>query len=122
MPGLVHDRAFARSSNGSTIDHGRKLSRRPYISPSEDEKSIPDTNPLPYHQALAHECLRKIPQEYREVVMLTIMAGFTAAQAAAILKISEDTVEDRKHRAIERLRHLLLAAASGWREQPGEVL
>lgn len=47
--------------------------------------------------------------EYREPIMLTKIAGFSSAEAAATLKISESALKVRVHRGIKRLRRMLEA-------------
>jgi len=51
--------------------------------------------------------LRALPRQHREVLVLTKFFGFSVAEAAEQLDISEGAVKVRVHRAIGKLRQLM---------------
>jgi RNA polymerase sigma factor (sigma-70 family) len=57
------------------------------------------------HSAL-HEALGRLSESDREALLLTYWEGLEAARAAAVLEISRDALNQRLHRARERLRAL----------------
>lgn len=62
--------------------------------------------------------IERLPDHYREVVVLRDLEGFSYQQIATILECPAGTVMSRLGRARERLRVLL----RGWQISPGEVL
>lgn len=56
--------------------------------------------------------LESLPEQYREVLLLTKIIGFSVAETAARLSISEGAVKVRAHRAIRKLRSML--EKDGW--------
>ena len=53
--------------------------------------------------------LDSLPRQHREVLVLTKFIGFSVAEAANKLEISESLVKVRVHRAIRKLRHMMEA-------------
>jgi RNA polymerase sigma-70 factor (ECF subfamily) len=51
--------------------------------------------------------LSLLPEQHREVLVLTKIIGFTIAETAERLEISESAVKVRVHRAVRKLRQLL---------------
>jgi len=51
--------------------------------------------------------LELLPEQHKEVLVLTKIIGFSVAETAEQLSISESAVKVRVHRAIRKLRHLL---------------
>jgi len=56
--------------------------------------------------------LRALPRQHREVLVLTKVFGFSIAEAAKKLEISEGAVKVRVHRAVGKLRQLLMGNES----------
>jgi RNA polymerase sigma factor (sigma-70 family) len=57
------------------------------------------------HSAL-HDALGRLSESDREALLLTYWEGLEPARAAAVLEISRDALNQRLHRARERLRAL----------------
>lgn len=89
------------------IDYGRSLCRQVAIVENNTSEPVDGERALPYEKALAWECLGKLSPEYRDVIILTMIEGFSSKQAAAILHSSEGRVEGMKRRALQQLRVLL---------------
>jgi RNA polymerase sigma-70 factor (ECF subfamily) len=54
-----------------------------------------------------------LPENYRDVFMLRVVDGFSVAETAWVLGVSEEAVRTRAFRANEALRELLSRQASG---------
>jgi RNA polymerase sigma-70 factor (ECF subfamily) len=59
---------------------------------------------------IVEEALLKLPEEYREVVLLRDVESLTAPEAATALGLSVDALKSRLHRARQALRELLRPA------------
>jgi len=53
------------------------------------------------------QCIDRLPQIPREVILLTYWEGFSNEEAAEVLNIPQGTVASRKSSAIRRLREML---------------
>ena len=58
-------------------------------------------------ELLAGELLGLLPEQHKEILVLTKFIGFSVAETSEQLGISESAVKVRVHRAIRKLRHLL---------------
>lgn len=86
-------------------------------NPEQDEKvltELPSPNPGPSDVASGREtisrfeeCLQKLPEEYREVLVLRYIEELSYEEIAEILRISLGTVKSRIHRARTELRDLM---------------
>ena len=70
-------------------------------------------------ERVAHEALARLPDRERDVIVLRLLEGKTTAEAAEILKVSEDAVRGILHRGMTRLKRMeelrgLLAEWKGW--------
>ena len=73
----------------------------------------------PRWERVAHEALARLPDRERDVIVLRLLEGNTTAEAAEILKVSEDAVRGILHRGMTRLKRMeelrgLLAEWKGW--------
>ena len=73
----------------------------------------------PRWKRVAHEALARLPDRERDVIVLRLLEGKTTAEAAEILKVSEDAVRGILHRGMTRLKRMeelrgLLAEWKGW--------
>ena len=95
------------------IDRGRRAQRTPQTEPLEDrdyalynklERASPDDNPdenrivEQLSQQSAVEALAEVPHDFRDVVVLVDIGGFSYQDAAQILDIPVGTVMSRLHR------------------------
>jgi RNA polymerase sigma-70 factor (ECF subfamily) len=75
---------------------------------SEQEVRFPAGNQTSYEVELSEgSILASLSAQHREVLILTKIMGFSIAEAAAKLGISEGAVKVRVHRAIRRLQKFL---------------
>ncbi len=56
------------------------------------------------HEMTRSHLLESLPETHREVLILTKIIGFSVAEAAEKLGISQSLVKVRVHRAIRKLR------------------
>jgi len=67
----------------------------------------PDSNPGIESRIDVSGALAKLPQKYREVVVLKFFSGLTQEEIARVLKIPDGTVKSRLHYALDILRRHL---------------
>lgn len=91
--------------------------------PEEGWALLPDPAPGPAEQteqaaavAALRRGLRALPAADHDVLLLQYVQGFSAAETAAVLGITEGAVRQRAHRARERLRKLL--EQEGYDDEP----
>lgn len=60
-------------------------------------------------EIVSHRLLDSLSEQHREVLVLTKYVGFSVAETAEKLGISESLVKVRVHRAIRKLRHMMEA-------------
>jgi len=123
-----------RIATNAALDHHRKASSRQSSRtaaiPEEDELSaeeraiLRDNAPLPDTSLIRrdmNECIRglvyELPDNYRVVLMLSDLEGFTNAEIAEILGLSLDTVKIRMHRARRELKKAMDAACRLYRDE-----
>lgn len=91
-----------------------------------DPEALPDPDPSPADLALLREredlvcaALRRLPESYREVVVLRYFLGVPAVEIARAEGVEAGTVRWRLHEALRRL-WVLLAPALGREEENDE--
>lgn len=67
------------------------------------------------------EFVDRLPDNYRTVMVLSEIEGFTNGEIAAILELPLDTVKIRLHRAREKLRKDLKAGCNFYRDEGAEL-
>lgn len=101
-----------------TIARNRAINARrkrsPVLVPLDDvfEFAEQDTGPLERiernsHQDAVRQALRTLPDQQREILVLTFYHQLSGSEIAAVLGISAGTVKSRLHRAKEMLRRTL---------------
>ena len=94
-----------------TIDTLRKQKRRENVAQvyrREQEVLLQATGQAAYPDEVAGGTLfRALSDQHREVLVLTKIIGFSIAETAEKLKISESAVKVRVHRAMGKLRKLM---------------
>lgn len=103
---LCRDRARARSRKRMTAsleDHALEL---PCRQATPEEAAMRRADLVKLDRGLA-----ALPENLREILILSCLEGLTHAECAAILKCSERAVEGRLYRARERL-------AAWWEREP----
>ena len=58
-------------------------------------------------QQLLRRALDKLPDNDRQLLLLSEFSGFDTAEIAGLLGIAAGTVGSRRHRAVARLRQLM---------------
>ncbi len=115
------DRPFrvwiARIAINKCRDWARRRRVRAFFAwalPLDDAHHVASDMPAPDLEADARlelervrSAIAQLPQPLREVLVLRGLDEATQAEAAAILQVSEKTVETRLYRARAKLRHLL---------------
>ena len=92
------------------IDRLRQETRLREDPLSEDASDWQDAAVVDVEASVAgRRMIDALSAQYREPIMLTKIAGFSSAEAAATLKISESALKVRVHRGIKRLRRMLEA-------------
>ena len=81
-------------------------------SPSVETEAIRDEM-----SACVNEFVDHLPKNYKTVMVLSEIEGFTNGEIAAIVGVSLDTVKIRRHRAREKLRKDLEAGCSFYRNE-----
>lgn len=81
---------------------------------SESLERLPDTAPSPEQwtmtQELAHQvqrCLNQLPAQFRQILVLRDVQGFSYEELAEMLSINQGTVKSRLHRARNALQECL---------------
>ena len=71
------------------------------VIPAEE---LPSPAPPEDADGLMHDLILALPEKYRLPVVMTLMEGMTAAEAARALRIPQGTVHSRVHRARQILK------------------
>jgi RNA polymerase sigma-70 factor (ECF subfamily) len=123
-----------RIATNTAMDHLRKPSSR--NSRDVEERAVEEkeeTGPAdeaPLHDTLLirkdmNECIRGIvdglPEDYRMVLLLSEFEGLSNAEIAEVLGVSLDTTKIRLHRARARLRKVLEASCTFYRDERNEL-
>jgi RNA polymerase sigma-70 factor (ECF subfamily) len=117
-----------RIATNTARDTLRRPGRAQDGLPDDTEADVPADDVPPIDQLLIrrdmNECIRglvdDLPGNYRTVLTLSDLEGFTNAEIAAILGLSLDTVKIRLHRARLRLRKSMDEACSLYRNEHNE--
>ena len=126
-----------RIATNTAMDHLRKpasrLSQKQGSAPVDDVMT-PDEDPkedsTPLHDTLLirkdmNECIRglvdALPENYRSVLVLADLEGFTNAETGDVLGLSLDTVKIRLHRARLHLKKSMDQACHLYRDGRNEL-
>jgi len=93
----------AHSLDDPATPDGRKGSREP----ASGEPSALDQLTRKEQQAKIQECLDSLEMEFREVIVLRDVQGFSYGEISSMLGIAEGTVKSRLFRARESVRNCL---------------
>lgn len=94
-----------------------------------DEDDLPPASQTPPVETTAireemsaciSEFVARLPENYKTVMALSELEGFTNGEIAAILGLTRDTVKIRLHRAREKLRKDLEAGCNFYRDERAE--
>jgi RNA polymerase sigma-70 factor (ECF subfamily) len=94
----------------SIDDPGRNIHCQDKNNPPTHETSMVDHLERREVQARVQECMNTLDHEYREVLVLRDVQGFSYEEIRAILKIPDGTVKSRLFRARDALKECLKKA------------
>lgn len=95
-------------AHGRAVDHHRRRARTPHLVPHEAETdlrrspSTPEDAVLAGHGALA--LLDRLPEDYREVLLLRIVADLSIEDTASVMGRTAGAVKQLQRRALNDLR------------------
>ena len=125
-----------RIATNAALDHLRRPSTKLFSRQEQgaDEGDGPDDDPLvdgaPLHDTLLirkemTDCIRglvnDLPENYRTVLVLADLEGFTNAEIGDVLGLSLDTVKIRLHRARLQLKKSMDQACHLYRDARNEL-
>jgi RNA polymerase sigma-70 factor (ECF subfamily) len=94
-----------------TIDILRKQRTRDEAADryTRDKRTLAQTGSPPENGegAFDNGLLQQLPRQHREILVMTKVIGYSIAETADRLSISQSAVKVRVHRAVGKLRHLL---------------
>ena len=112
-------------ARNARVDHFRKQRPETELTPEveQSQQLLPrDTAQQAQEESLLHRALMRMPEEKREVLILSRMQELKYDEIARILNCNIITVRTRVHRALEELRqvyHQLQAQPAPQRSAPG---
>lgn len=103
-----------------TIDILRKQRTRDKVADqyTRDQEVLSQSPATPYPGEGMPEdsLLQQLPEQHREILVLTKVIGYSIAETAGKLGISQSATKVRVHRAVHKLRQLLEEDAASGRE------
>lgn len=87
-------------------EHARIYQRKRLDMVDAELEDLPNTVDGGYERIELEECLRKLPDSYREPLMLQVLGGFSGSEIAELMGISEQNVMTRLTRARHALQRL----------------
>lgn len=90
------------------------------LPPAAESPSVETTAIREEMSACISEFVARLPENYKAVMVLSELEGFTNGEIAAILGVTLDTVKIRLHRAREKLRKDLEAGCNFYRDERSE--
>jgi len=120
-----------RIATNVALDKLRQKAVQPLAEPGYDfdEQDLPSAAQTPSVETAAireemsaciGEFVARLPENYKTVMTLSELEGFTNAEIADILGLTLDTVKIRLHRAREKLRKDLEAGCDFYRDERAE--
>ena len=92
-------------------ENARRFEKKRLEMSEYDEMSIADTSSTSTEQEMENQLLRnkisKLPEEYREPLVLQIIGGFSGDEIASLLDLNKNTVMTRLFRARNQLKDAL---------------
>ena len=108
----LRERAAAKAWLYSIVrnEHFRAVGRKPPPAESVDEE-LPDERDSPADLEI-REALLALPPSYAEPLALQVLGGFSCAEIASLLELTEGAVMTRLTRARQALRRMMAPAAA----------
>ncbi|WP_448210876.1 sigma-70 family RNA polymerase sigma factor [Colwellia sp. MEBiC06753] len=92
-------------------ENARRFERKRFDMAEYEESSLTDTVTTSTEQNIENYWLReriaKLPEEYREPLVLQVVAGFSGEEIAELLNLNKNTVMTRLFRARNQLKEAL---------------
>lgn len=92
-------------------ENARRFERKQFDYDDTEQDSLIDNSAISAEQAYENEQLRnkisQLPLDYREPLILQVLAGFSSNEIAQLLDLNVNTVNTRLFRARNKLRSLL---------------
>ncbi|GAA5138922.1 sigma-70 family RNA polymerase sigma factor [Thalassotalea piscium] len=92
-------------------ENARRFERKRLDMSDYEESAITDTQTLGHEQEIENHWLRekiaKMPEEYREPLVLQVIGGFSGEEIAQLLTLNKNTVMTRLYRARMQLKDAL---------------
>lgn len=88
-------------------DSWRRKAARGVLSPLEEAALEVAARTDEAYESSVQDALSRLPEEYREVIDLRIVQGYSRAETAEKLCKSEDAVRGLQYRALQALREVL---------------
>jgi len=92
-------------------ENARRFERKRFDMSEYDEGAITDTHSTSNEQEIENQWLRekiaKMPEEYREPLVLQVIGGFSGEEIAKLLELNKNTVMTRLFRARNQLKEAL---------------
>jgi RNA polymerase sigma-70 factor (ECF subfamily) len=89
-------------------ENARRFERKRFDMSEYEEAAIADVKATSSEQEVEHYWLRekiaKMPEEYREPLVLQVIGGFSGEEIAGILSLNKNTVMTRLFRARNQLK------------------
>ncbi|MGH8679041.1 MAG: sigma-70 family RNA polymerase sigma factor [Burkholderiales bacterium] len=92
-------------------EHARIYQRKRLDMVDAELEDLPNTVDSGYERIEVEECLRKLPDSYREPLMLQVLGGFSGSEIAELMGITEQSVMTRLTRARHALQRLVAPRA-----------
>jgi RNA polymerase sigma-70 factor (ECF subfamily) len=93
------------------------------LEPDGAEETVPSAEAAAIRTEMNRcilEFVERLPEDYRIVMVLSEIEGFSNAEIADIIGVSLDTVKIRLHRARQKLRQELAAGCNFHRDEHNE--
>jgi len=106
-----------RMAHNACIDHFRRSARDPLLpdqlpEPTDNEPSAADRLEQSEDAGRLHQALQRLPDDKREVLILTRFEFRKHAEIAELLDCSVGAVKVRAHRALKQLREIYFELSS----------
>lgn len=99
------------AARNAGVDHVRRRQRRPAASQLHElaDREVPAAEAMVHRETLAKvlDCVRRLPDAYREVLVLRLVEGFTGPAIAARTGLTHGSVRVNLTRGMAMLRPLL---------------
>lgn len=107
--GLAGTKALAFTiAHGRAVDHHRRRARTPYLVPHETETDPRRAATTPEEAVVAESgalsLLGRLPDDYREVLLLRVVADLSIDETASVMGRTPGAVKQLQRRALTELR------------------